>query len=735
LVNLRKLDVVAKVAEELAINIRHVEKAVLLLDEGNTVPFIARYRKEMTGGLDEVALRLVEERVRYLRSLEARKQEIVSLIRGMDKLTPELEEAIRRSTKLQEIEDIYRPFRPKRRTRATVAKEKGLLSLADKMLEGLIFRGSPEEYALSYIDEDRGVPDVEAALAGAKDIIAESISDDPSVRDIVRRSFLDDGFITSEYIPAGPDEEAPRKTEYMIYYSYQQRINKIPSHRILAINRGEREEVLKVRLAAPDASITSSLKKRVIKDMGCIFSSLVAESIEDAYTRLIVPSIEREIRNTLTEKAEAHSMVLFATNLKNLLLQPPIRGKIAMGIDPAYRTGCKIAIINSSGDVLETATIYPHKPQDRMREAKEKLVRLIREYCVDVIAIGNGTASRETREMIAEIIEDDFENVHFALVNEAGASVYSASPLAREELPNMDVSMRGAVSIARRLQDPLAELVKIDPKSIGVGLYQHDVSQKKLSESLNAVVESCVNYIGVDLNSASQALLQYVAGLSTALAKRIVDHRKENGIFRSRDELKRIQGIGEKTFTQCAGFLKIPESDNPLDNTWVHPETYEAVEHLVTELGFTISDLFNSALRTTLISAIDGSAIEELSRLSGLGMLTMKDIVDALKKPGRDPRDEMPQPELQKDVLRFEDLRVGMILEGTVRNVVDFGAFVDIGVKRDGLVHISQMSDDYVSHPTEVVSVGDIVKVKVTDLDAERERVSLSMQLSGISTL
>lgn len=732
--DLQKLDIITKVSDELGVDRHNVARTVSLLDEGNTVPFIARYRKEVTGGLDEVMIRHVGERVGYLRSLETRKNEVVSLISGMGKLTPELESSIWRATKLQQVEDLYRPFRPKRRTRATIARKKGLEPLARQMLECCILEGSSEQYATAYIDPEKEVNSIEDALLGAKDIIAEIVSDDAGVRDIVRIAFLEDGFIKSEYVPADESEGAPRKTDYMMYYAYEQRISKIPPHRILATNRGEREGILKVRLAAADVAILSSVKKRVIKDTRSIFSPLVARAVEDAYARLIVPSIEREIRNTLTEKAEAHSIVIFATNLKDLLLQPPIRGKVVMGIDPAYRTGCKVAVVNRSGDVLSTTTIYPHEPQNRMSEAKKVVVRLVQEFEVEVISIGNGTASRETREMIADIIDSGFIDVHFALVNEAGASVYSASELAREELPDMDVSMRGAVSIARRIQDPLAELVKIDPKSIGVGLYQHDVSQKRLSDSLNVVVESCVNYVGVDLNSASPALLQYVAGLSSSLAKRIVDYRKENGIFHSRDELRRIYGLGEKTFTQCAGFLKIPESGNPLDNTWVHPESYNAVVRLISELGFTLMDLADVDLRSRVVDSLEDSVIEELATISGLGIPTMKDIVDALRKPGRDPRDEMPQPELQKDILRFEDLRVGMVLEGTVRNVVDFGAFVDIGVKRDGLVHISQMSDKYVSHPTDIVSVGDIVRVKVTELDVERERVSLSMKLGGVAT-
>lgn len=731
---MQRLDIVAKVAEELGLDRHNVEQTVLLLDEGNTVPFIARYRKEATGGLDEVVIRQVEERIAYLRSLEARKSEVVSLISGMGKLTPELEAAIWQATKLQQVEDLYRPFRPKRRTRATVAKEKGLEPLALEIFECSVFEGTPEQYALEYIDPEKEVNSVEEALAGAKDIIAEMVSDDAEIREIVRTAFLEDGFIKSEYVPADENETTPRKTEYMMYYAYEQRMNKIPPHRILAINRGEREGVLKIRLVAPDASILASLKKKVIKDIGSIFASLVAEAVEDAYTRLIVPSIEREIRNILTEKAEDHAIVIFATNLRNLLMQPPIRGKVVMGIDPAYRTGCKVAVVNESGDVLATTTIYPHEPQNQMSEAKKIVINLVKEFKVEVISIGNGTASRETREMIADIIDSGAIDVHFALVNEAGASVYSASDLAREELPDLDVSMRGAVSIARRIQDPLAELVKIDPKSIGVGLYQHDVSQKRLSESLNAVVESCVNHVGVDLNTASPALLQYVAGLSASLAKRIVEYRKENGLFHSRDELKQIRGLGEKTFTQCAGFLKIPESDNPLDNTWVHPESYDAVIKLITELGFTLQDLADADSRARVVDSLEDLGLEELAAKSGLGIPTMKDIIDSLRKPGRDPRDELPQPELQKDVLRFEDLRVGMILEGTVRNVVDFGAFVDIGVKRDGLVHISEMSDKFVSHPTDIVSVGDIVKVKVTELDVERERVSLSMKLGGITT-
>jgi uncharacterized protein len=734
-VYLQSPDIIQRISEELNLDRKNVERTVSLLDQGNTVPFIARYRKEATGGLDEVSIRQIGERIGYLRALEDRKREVISLISGMGKITPELEATILQATKIQQVEDLYRPFRPKKRTRATVAREKGLESLAEQMLEGSVFEGSPEEYVACYVDKEKGVDSIEDALAGAKDIIAEMISDDAGIREIVRNAFLEEGFIKSEYIPADERETTLRKTEYMMYYAYEQRISRIPPHRILAINRGEREGILKVRLIAADAVIVAIIKKKVIKDLRSIFASLVAEAVEDTYARLIVPSIEREIRNTLSEKAEAHSIVIFATNLRNLLLQSPIRGKVVMGIDPAYRTGCKVAVVNESGDVLGTTTVYPHEPQKRMSEAKKVIGQMLEEFKVEVISIGNGTASRETCEMVADIIEDGFDNIHFALVDEAGASVYSASEIAREELLNMDVSMRGAVSIARRLQDPLAELVKIDPKSIGVGLYQHDVSQKRLSESLNSVVESCVNFVGVDLNSASAALLQYVAGLSSALAKRIVEHRKEHGVFRSREELKRVHGLGEKTFIQCAGFLKIPESDNPLDNTWVHPESYEAVEKLVSQLGFSLGDLVDAFSRSMVVESLENHDLDELVSMSGLGVSTMKDIIDALRKPGRDPRDEMPQPQLEKDVLRFEDLRIGMILEGTVRNVVDFGAFIDIGLKRDGLVHITQMSDKYVSHPTDIVSVGDIVKVKVIQLDPDRERVSLSMKFGGITTL
>jgi uncharacterized protein len=710
--------IITTIAQELGLETDQIARTVQLLDEDNTVPFIARYRKEVTNGLDEEQLRAIQARLNYLRHLEERKETVLKSIAEQGKLTPELEARIRAAMVLQEVEDLYLPYKPKRRTRTTIARERGLEPLAKLILAQEVTKGTLEQFAQDYVSEE--VPTVEDAYAGARDIVAEVVSEDADLRKAVRGQTFDKGLLVCAVADASLDPQG----KYKMYYEYAEPLKAIPPHRLLAINRGEKEGVLRVKVEAPVNDIVAEVESRYLKNGRSIFVAQVTEAANDGYQRLIAPSIERELRGASTDEADDHAIKVFATNLRNLLLQPPLRGKSVMGIDPGYRTGCKVTLVDETGKFLGGTTIYPHEPQKQWDEARELLVNLVTRGNVDVIAIGNGTASRETEALAAEVIAEARQGA-YVIVNEAGASVYSASPLARDELPDMDVSMRGAVSIARRLQDPLAELVKIEPRSVGVGLYQHDVDQKKLAEALDAVVESAVNHVGVDLNTASPSLLQYVSGINKRVAKEIVKHRDEHGPFPGRGELRKVKGIGEKAFEQSAGFLKIPDGGNPLDNTFIHPESYLVVERLFALMGVQ-GDEPDLAQRVRAFRADNDLA--ELAEVLEVGLPTLTDIFDNLIKPGRDPRDELPKPILRSDVLKMEDLREGMILKGTVRNVVDFGAFVDIGVKQDGLVHVSQMTDHYVKNPLEVVSVGDVVEVKVISLDLERGRIGLSMR-------
>ncbi len=717
------IQIYQRITEELNLKLFQVERTVALLDEGNTIPFIARYRKEMTGSLDEEQLRNLSERLNYLRNLESRREEVIRLIAEQEKLTPELEEAIRAAQVLQEIEDLYRPYRPKRTTRATKAKERGLEPLALQFWGQELTTGDIEELSRDYIDPEKELETIEDVLQGVRDIIAEMISDDADIRKFIRKYTFNQGILESE----ARTEEI---TKFEMYYDYKEAVKVIPPHRVLAINRGEKEEVLKVKVIAPVERIIAELEKRVITNPQSIFLEYLKTAFNDSYDRLIAPSIEREVRSHLTEQAEEYAFEIFKTNLRNLLLQPPVRDKIVMGIDPGFRTGSKVVVVDDTGKLLETVTIYPHPPQKQMDKAKAVIKEMIAKHHVDIIAIGNGTASRETEQMAAELIAEISGEVHFIVVSEAGASVYSASKLAREEFPDLDVSMRGAISIARRLQDPLAELVKIDPKSIGVGMYQHDVNQSRLEDSLKAVVESAVNYVGVDLNTASPALLSYVSGINAGVAKNILKYREENGKFTTRDEIKKVSRLGEKTFVQAAGFLRIPDSLNdPFANTPIHPESYNLAEKMLTEVGYTPQDLVDREKLTLIREAINGLNIRELAEKLEAGFPTLHDIAQAVMRPGRDPREELEKPIFRTDVLSMEDLQPEMILQGTVRNVVPFGAFVDIGVKEDGLVHISELSHKYVKDPLDVVSVGDIVKVKVLNVDRQRGRISLTMKL------
>lgn len=717
------IQIFQRIADELNVKLFQVERAVSLLDEGNTIPFIARYRKEMTGTMDEEQLRNLAERLTYLRNLETRKEEIIRHITEQEKLTPELEAAIRGAQVLQELEDLYRPYRPKRMTRATKAKERGLEPLALIIWAQELTTGDPGELALPYVDPEKEVEDVETALQGARDIIAEMISDDAEFRKFIRKSTFDEGVVQTE----GGSEDV---TKYEMYYEYKEAVRQMPPHRILAVNRGEKEEVLKVKIIAPVERIIAELEQRVITHPRSIFVDQLKMAIEDSYERLITPSIEREVRSLMTEKAEEHALEIFKTNLRNLLLQSPVRDQVVLGIDPGFRTGSKAVVVDGTGKLLDTVTIYPHAPQNKMAEAKAKLKEMIAKYRVNIIAIGNGTASRETEMMAAELIAEWNAEIHYIVVSEAGASVYSASKTAREEFPELDVSMRGSVSIARRLQDPLAELVKIDPKSIGVGMYQHDVNQNRLGESLGAVVESAVNYVGVDLNTASPQLLQYVSGVNASVAKNIVKYREENGKFTTRHELKRVPRLGEKTFVQAAGFLRIPDSSiDPFANTPIHPESYELAEKMLGVVGYQPADLLAREKLAEIKEAVNKVDIHELAKTLEAGLPTLQDIAQALMRPGRDPREELAKPIFRTDVLTMEDLQPEMVLQGTVRNVVPFGAFVDIGVKEDGLVHISELSHRFIKDPSDVVAVGDIVKVKVLGVDLKRNRISLSMKL------
>lgn len=705
------------IAQDTGVKPHQVERTVALLDEGNTVPFIARYRKEMTGQLDETQIRAIEERVRYLRNLSVRKEEVVRLIDEQGKLTDELRAAIERATKLQEVEDLYRPYRQKRRTRATMAKEKGLEPLANYLMS-LPKTGNPEEEAKPYINPEKGVETTEQALQGAMDIVAELLSDDPEIRQWVRQRSVQKGLLLTEQ----KAEEADEKNVYQMYYAYSEPLKKVVPHRVLAINRGENEGILKVSIEAPVAEILAWMQKRTIP-RDTVARDLLAVTVEDAYKRLIAPSIEREVRAELTEAAEERAIHIFAENLRNLLLQPPVKGKVVLGVDPAFRTGCKLAVVDETGKLLEVAVVYPTPPANKVAEATVKVKQMIETYGVTVVAIGNGTASRETEQFIATLLKELKREVMYIIVNEAGASVYSASALAKEEFPDLDVAERSAASIARRLQDPLAELVKIDPKSVGVGQYQHDVSQSRLADSLQFVVESAVNHVGVDVNTASPSLLQYVSGISRQVAGNIVKKREEIGMFTERSQLKAVPRLGAKTYEQCIGFLRVMDGANPLDKTPIHPESYEATHQLLSMLGISAQEIGSENCKER-VQSLD---VKETAAKLGIGEPTLQDIVDSLLRPGRDPRDELPKPLLRSDVLQLSDLSVGMKLQGTVRNVVDFGAFVDIGLKNDGLVHISRLKKGFVKHPLEVVTVGDIVDVWVVEIDEKRQRVGMTM--------
>ena len=714
-----------QIAEELNIKENQVEKTVALIDEGNTIPFIARYRKEVTGGLSDEILRDLGERLTYLRNLETRKQEVVNSIESQGKLTDEIVIALQIAKTLAEVEDIYRPYKQKKRTRATIAKEKGLESLAN-----IIYMQQEKtpiyDIAKEYLNEEKEVNSVEEAIAGALDIIAENISDNAEYRKQIKKLTYRDGIIETK---ATKENE---KSNYEMYYDFSEKVNRIPSHRILAINRGEKEEFLKVKITKPEEKILEIIEKDTIKG-NTQFTEMLKNTILDSWKRLIEPSIEREIRSDLTEKAEEQAIKVFGQNAKQLLLGAPLLGLTVIGFDPAYRTGCKIAVIDETGKLLDTTTIYPTEPQNDVEGAKKVLINLIAKYNVDMFAIGNGTASRESEMFVADVIKEVKEKygkeVHYAIVSEAGASVYSASKLATEEYPDINVSLRGAISIARRLQDPLAELVKIEPKAIGVGQYQHDVDQKKLGESLTGVVEDAVNKVGVDVNTATPSLLSYVSGINKTIANNIVKYRDENGKLKERKELLKVPKLGKVAFEQCAGFIRVFNGKNPLEITSVHPESYEVAEKLLKSIGYKKEDLLNKESLKEIKEKLARVNIENTSKELQVGSMTLKDIIDELSKPGRDPREEMPKPVLRSDVLKFEDLREGQILTGTVRNVIDFGAFVDVGVKHDGLVHISEMSDKFVKNPSEIVSVGDVVKVKVIAIDMERQKVKLSMKI------
>ena len=724
--------IIAKIAEELSVKNTQVENAVKLIDEGNTIPFIARYRKEVTGGLSDEQLRILGERLNYLRNLEQRKEEVVKSIEEQGKLTDEILQAIAVAQTLADVEDIYRPYKQKKKTRATVAKAKGLEPLAEIIIEQK--ETTPiQEIAKEYINidnlseedkknKDKVVATAEDAIQGALDIIAENISDNADYRKKIKKICYREGMLTTT--ASKPDE----KSNYEMYYDYSELVCRIPSHRILAINRGEKEEFLKVKLEKKEEKILYYIEKDVIKGE-TQFTQMLKDTILDSFKRLIEPSIDREIRSDLTEKAEEKAIKVFGKNAKQLLLGAPIKGKTVMGFDPAYRTGCKIAVIDETGKVLDYTTVYPTEPQNDIEGAKKELLKLINKDEIDMIAIGNGTASRESEMFVADLIKEAGRDVQYVIVSEAGASVYSASKLATEEYPDINVSIRGAISIARRLQDPLAELVKIDPKAIGVGQYQHDVNQKRLSESLTGVVEDAVNKVGVDVNTATPSLLSYVSGINSSIAKNIVKYRDENGKLKNRKQLLKVPKLGKVAFEQCAGFLRIIDGDNPLEVTAVHPESYEVTEELLDKIGFKKEDLRNKEKINSLREHLKSVNAKEMAKELDIGEMTLADIIEELSKPGRDPRDEMPKPILRQDVLKFEDLKEGMILTGTVRNVIDFGCFVDIGVKYDGLVHISEMSEKYIKNPSEVVSVGDIVKVKVIKIDTERHKVGLSMKL------
>ncbi|CAF1891666.1 Tex family protein [Bacillus subtilis] len=708
-----------QIAKEISLSQKHVESVIRLLEDGNTVPFIARYRKEQTGSMDEVQIQTISERWQYIQNLNQRKEEVIRLIAEQDKLTDDLKRKIEQSVKLQEVEDLYRPYKQKRKTKATVAKSKGLEPLADYILT------LPQDDRLAatadqYISEEKEVFTREEAIEGAKHIIAEQISDEPTFRKWIRQETFKRGTIKSA---AGKSADTDEKNVYEMYYEYEEPIAKVVPHRVLAMNRGEKEDILKVSIEPPADHIKAYLEKQIIKNRSTSVKEILQETIEDSYKRLIQPAIEREIRKELSEKADEQAIHIFSENLRKLLLQPPMKGKTVLGVDPAFRTGCKLAVSDETGKVLKIDVIYPHAPVNKTKEAHEKVKKILEQYQVEMVAIGNGTASRETEQFIVNVLKDMPRKIYYVIVNEAGASVYSASELAREEFPDLKVEERSAVSIARRLQDPLAELVKIDPKSVGVGQYQHDVSQKRLNESLRFVVETVVNQVGVNVNTASAALLQYVAGLSKSVAGNVVKKREEIGKFSNRKELKDIPRLGAKTYEQCIGFLRVQEGTEPLDRTGIHPESYKETKALLKKLGLSTEHIGTAELK----DKINQLALSETAKELGIGEITLKDICEQLTRPERDPRDEVPKPLLKTDVLQLEDLKEGMELQGTVRNVVDFGAFVDIGVKQDGLVHISKLSNQFVKHPLDVVSVGDIVTVWVDGVDVQKGRVSLSM--------
>lgn len=724
------MDMIQKLKEELKVEKWQVEAAVKLIDEGNTIPFISRYRKEVTGSLNDEVLRTLNERLTYLRNLEDKKAQVLGSIEEQGKLTEELRKRIEAAETLVVVEDLYRPYRPKRKTRASIAKEKGLQGLADLILEQKT-QISVESAALDFLNEELGVSTVEEAIQGAKDIIAEFISDEAEFRIRIRKITQDEGLIQS----TAKDKQA--ESVYEMYYEFEEPVKRIAGHRILALNRGENEKILTVKVLAPIEKILSYLEHSIITQKNDITTPILKNVVQDSYERLISPAIEREIRNELTERAEDGAIAVFGKNLVQLLLQPPIAGKVVLGWDPAFRTGCKLAIVDPTGKVLDTKVIYPTPPQNKVEEAKAELKRLIKKHGVSLISVGNGTASRESEQIIVELIKEIDVPMQYVIVNEAGASVYSASKLATEEFPQFDVGQRSAVSIARRLQDPLPELVKIDPKSIGVGQYQHDMNQKKLTEALTGVVEDSVNKVGVDLNTASASLLEYISGITKVIAKNIVSYREENGRFRSRRELLKVPKLGPKAFEQCAGFMRILNGENPLDATSVHPESYEACLKLLKKAGWSMDDikeaqkLVSAGKRNVGFDEMKSKLgdIKKVAQEIGIGELTLIDILKELEKPGRDPREDMPAPILRSDVMEMEDLKPGMILKGTVRNVIDFGAFVDIGVHQDGLVHISQITNRYIKHPLEAVSVGDIVDVQIISVDAAKKRIALTMKI------
>lgn len=716
------MDFVAELSEQFNLKAWQLENVIKLLDEGNTIPFIARYRKEAHGSLDDQTLREISERLEYLRGLESRREEVKNLIIGLEKMTDEINAAIDNAKTLAEIEDIYRPFRPKRKTRASIAKEKGLENLANTIFEQNESSEDPLVLAQAYVDAEKDVNTPEEAIAGAMDIIAENISDDASIRKRIRVVAMANSLLVSKASDENTD------SVYAQYYDFKEPTAKIAGHRVLAVDRGEKEGFLKVSIDFDIAKAQHIIYSTVLKNGNSLCTETVRKAADDAYTRLIFPSIEREIRSELTQKACDSAIKVFSVNLRQLLMQPPVKGKVAMGLDPGYRTGCKVAVVDETGRVLATNVIYPTHSENKVAEAKKTVSDLVKKYGVEIISIGNGTASKETEMFVANLINEDNLKVSYMVVSEAGASVYSASKLAAEEFPDFDVTLRSAVSIARRLQDPLAELVKIDPKAIGVGQYQHDMPKKQLGDALGGVVEDCVNTVGVDLNTASPSLLARVSGVSAAVSKNIVNYREENGAFKSRNELKKVSKLGPKAFEQCAGFLRVPESKNVLDNTAVHPESYKAATQLLEICNYTLDDVKNGKIRSDLKTRIEKIGLSSISEKTKVGIPTLQDIVTELLRPGRDPRDELPAPILRTDVLDIKDLKEGMELTGTVRNVIDFGAFIDIGVHQDGLVHISQICNKYIKHPSEVLKVGDIVKVKVLSVDVPKNRISLTMK-------